>query len=343
QNMDANTVTTITPLHIAFQDGGNHVRAVLDGDKVVGILLMRHLLEQAASGHDIYSLAARDVMETTVISLTQSNNGLHIARLFFQHHMKSLVMLDKHGAFVHHMNAQEAIANLPRSLLGFFQPVQNMMIKHPKTTLAHATLMQVLETWLLTPVSCLIVCDELGHPEGMLSESDILQWILAGRPKAKVQDYMNSPIVTMPENSSLGQVWEAMQCNHVSKMGITHQHGVLSGLVTATDILVALCASQLETFAQYTCPDDVDIMLEWSKGGMVMAVKDSIVKRFGFANDELVGLHWQEGCQAPVVAELLRLKPNETMDILWEVDGAALPFTANRDAEQAIMYWRLKA
>lgn len=340
--MDANTVTTLTPLHIAFQDGGNHVRAVLDEGKVVGILLMRHILEQAASGHDIHMMAARDVMETAFVSMVESNNGLHTARLFRQFRMKSLVIKDGQGGFVKHTNAQEAIASLPSSLMGFFQPVQHIMVKSPKLTSTHRQLSDVLETWLLTPVSCLIVCDDSGKVEGMLSESDVLRWILAGSPKAEVSDYMHSPALTMPEKASLGQVWQEMQNNDVSKMVIVDAHGSLAGLVTATDVLVALCDSQLDTFEQYRCPDDVDMMLEWSKGGMVMAVKESIVQRFGFDSDELVGLRWQEGCDAPVTKALLALKGNESLDIVWELDGAGLPFQATRDAEQAIMYWRLK-
>jgi len=340
--MDANTVTTITPLHIAFQDGGNHVRAVLDEGKVVGILLMRHILEQAASGHDIQAMAARDVMETDIISMVESNNGLHIARLFHQFRMKSLVVSNNKGGFVQHINAQEAIASLPTSLVGFFQPVRKIMIQSPHVTSAHFQLSEALETWILTPVSCLIVCDDAGKLEGMLSESDVLRWILAGSPEAEVSDYMHTPVLSMPENSSLGQVWQSMQDKDVSKMVIVNEHSLLAGLVTATDVLVALCDSQLDTFEQYRCPDDVDMMLEWSKGGMVMAVKESIVQRFGFDSDELVGLRWQEGCDASVTKALLGLKRNESLDIVWELDGAGLPFQATRDAEQAIMYWRLK-
>ncbi|MDQ6953331.1 MAG: CBS domain-containing protein [Mariprofundaceae bacterium] len=340
--MDANTVTTLTPLHIAFHDGGKHVRAVLDEGKVVGILLMRQLLEQAASGHDIHKMAARDIMETDIISMIQSNNGLHIARLFRQFRMKSLIMTDDQGGFVHHMDAQEAIASLPSSLLGFFQPVHQMMVVSPKTTQANMLLSDVLETWLLTPMSCLIVCDEEGRAEGMLSESDVLRWVLAGRPAASVGDYMHAPTITSSDRSNLGQVWGVMKAQNISKMVIEDHQGMVSGLVTATDILVALCSSQLETFEQYACPDDVDMMLEWSKAGMVMAVKNSIVQRFGFKNDELVGLRWKEGCADDVIRSLLHLKRHESLDILWEIDGAALPFEASRDAEQAIMYWRLK-
>jgi len=339
--MDENTVTTLTPLHIAFKDGGKHVRAVLDEGKVVGILLMRQVLEQAASGHDIQSMAARDVMETNMVSMVESTNGLHIARLFHQFCMKSLLVKDAKGGFVRHINAQEAIAHLPTSLLGFFQPVHNIMVTSPQTISAHVQLSEALETWVLNPVSCLVVCDAEGKPEGMLSESDVLRWVLKDRPDAHVCDYMSEPVASMLETSSLGQVWQAMQTDDVSKMVIVNQQGELAGLVTATDVLVALCRSQLDTFTQYSCPDDADMMLEWSKGGMIMAVKESIVQRFGFVSDELVGLHWQEGCDDAVVKALLGLKRNDSMDILWELDGAALPFTATRDDEQAIMYWRL--
>jgi len=341
--MDANTVTPLTPLNIAFNDSGNHVRAVIEEDQVVGILLMRHLLEQVASGHNIHTLAARDVMQTEIISMEQSNNALHAARLFTKHRMKSLVIHDTQGKFLRHINATEAIAALPTSLMGFFMSIQQVMVRHPLTTTADTLLTDVIETWLLHPVSCLIVCNEKHEPIAMLSESDILTWIQHENPSsAHVSDYMQSPLISISHALNLRQTWEIMQEKKVAKIAIADDDGALVGLATATDLLIALCQSQLDTFAQYHCPDDVDMMLEWHKGGLIMAVSDGILARFGLERDEVVGLPWQDGCDTSMVQALLALKRDETLQILWEVDGAALPFVASRDTEQAMMWWRLQ-
>jgi hypothetical protein len=58
-------------------------------------------------------------------------------------------------------------------------------------------------------------------------------------------------------------------------------------------------------------------------------------------SEECVGLCWQNGCHKDVVKSLLALGKNEQYELLWEVDGAALPFIAMRDPEQAIMWWKL--
>ncbi len=341
--MDANTVSPLTPLHIAFKDGGQHVRAVVDEGKVVGIILMRHLLEQAAAGRDIQQLAARDVMQTDIVATQQCNNRLHIAQLFLQHRMKSLILTDKQGHFLRHMIAQEVITALPTSLFGFFQPVSQMMIQNPKTTSADTRMSQVIETWLLTPLSCLIVCNEAHEAMGMLSESDVLRWILSGKPDmAKVADYMYAPVVAMAQQDFVYDVWGRMKSEDISKMILLDGNQKLVGLVTATDILIALCRSQWDTFKQFHCPEEMDMALEWSKDGMVMAAKDSIIQRFGLSKDELVGLQWRDGCDEDTVRRLLELKRDESMELLWEIEGAALPFVATRDSEQAVMWWRLQ-
>ena len=84
------------------------------------------------------------------------------------------------------------------------------------------------------------------------------------------------------------------------------------------------------------------MLLEWHKGGMIMAVNDKVLQCFGMQADEMIGLHWQDGCSSKHQKALLQLKYGEEQDILWDLGGAALPFVATRDREQPIMWWRLK-
>jgi len=340
--MDQHRVSPRTPLHIAFKDGGNHARVVIEDDSITGILLMSSILECYAAGYDVKKLAACDTMISDFISMQESENHLQVARLFAEHKIKSLLITDRNGKFLRHMTAPDVIETLPASLVINFQPVRRIMIQNPIYISESTSLQEATEKWQLNRISCLIVCDNEQHVVGILSESDVLRWILNGHKNSTLQDYMTAPVITLSDKSSIRETWLHMQQHKVMKIALTNEQGKLTGLITATDILVALCQSVLDTFACYRCADQGDLMLEWRKGGMIMAVSDTLLTCFGMKHEECVGLCWQNGCSQEVESKLLRLGKGEEMHVLWEVDGAALAFIATRDREQAIMWWKLQ-
>jgi len=340
--MDDYTVSPLTPLHMAFSRGGSQARTVIDDGKIVGVLLMRALIEHTAAGRDIHTMAVRDAMPSDVICMEESVNGLQAARLFVEHKMKSLTLIDPQGHFVRSLEATSSIAKLPSNLSGFLQPIHQIMINNPKTTQADVAMDKAIETWLLHSVSCLAVCDDDSDLVGMLSETDVVRWILAGCATATVADYMTSPVVSVAKQATVRQVWDDMCERHVRRVLVRDDDGRLAGLVTATDVLVLLCQNLLDTFSAYHCPDDVDVMLEWRKDGMIAAISGKVLACFGATEEELVGLRWQAGCTKEIVDSLMNLELGEEQDVLWEIDGAALPFVATRDSEQSIMWWRLK-
>jgi len=340
--MDQYIVSPLTPLNIAFKDGGSHVRAVVEDGKTLGILLMRDILGHHAAGRDIHKMAASDAMISDFICMQESGNHLQAARLFADHKIKSLLISDHHGCFLRNIDAPEVIQSLPSSLLAFFQTASNIMTHNPVLISADATLQDANEKWLLYRISCLIVCNDENIALGILSESDVLRWILDGSHASNLADYMSSSVITMDQSSSVRQVWDMMLSHHIMKIVMTDTDGKVSGLVTATDVLVSLCQSLLDTFSCYHCPDDVDLMMEWRKDGMVMAVSQRVLDCFGMSSEECIGLSWQDGCKKEDINALLCLGRDEQHDLLWEIDGAALPFVVKRDTEQAIMWWRLK-
>ncbi len=339
--MDRYTVSPLTPLHLAFAKDGSHARTVVEDGKILGIVLMRDILGHAAAGRDIRKMAVEDAMIKDVISIEQSHNNLQMAKLFTQHKMKSLVIRDTHGKFLCHKNAPEIIQSLPHSLLGYFQKLQTIMCHHPRHIDIQANMVDACDQWLLNRISCLVVCEH-EKVVGMLSESDVMRWLLEGSPESNVADYASSPAITLSPEHTVQQAWQTMNEKQVMKLIITDNKHALLGLVTATDMIVALCQSLLDTFSCYQCPDDVDMLLEWHKGGMIMAVNEKVLQCFGMQADEMVGLHWQDGCSGKHQEALLQLKCGEEQDILWDLGGAALPFVATRDSEQPIMWWRLK-
>lgn len=324
-------------LHDAFATGLGHARTVVHGKKVVGMVLMRDVIGCVASGADPNMVMVADIMNKTPISITETGNKLAIARKFVHHRIKSLVVTDDEGNYVCDLNPPEAIASLPTGLMGFFQPAERCMIRDPYDISADHGMQEALKRLADHQVSCLLVHDFTGETVGLISESDVVSWIIENQPTQRVSDRMGSPVACMSDQSNLMQVWAEMNTMKVLKMVLLHCDGSVSGLITATDVLCALSQSMLDNFARYHCPNDADMMLEWHKGGMIMAVSDTLLEKLGCQRDGLVGLDWAEGLEELITSNLLGLGARSDMEVTWK----GVSFRARRDTEQPMMWWSL--
>lgn len=337
---EQHTTTPDTLLSQVFKQCSNHALTVLQDGEIVGVLQMRDFLMASVQYEVIDDLLVSDYMTEDVISLENTKNSIQIARKFANHKIKSLI-ISEHGKYVKCLEPQDAIIMLPRSLLGFFQPANQNMIVNPYTITADAKVHEGISLMARCRISCLPVIDDAGKAIGMFSESDAVQCVYAKQVDVNIGEVMTQPALTFASTASLRQCWDFMADTKVMKLLMVHGDGRLHGLLTVTDILVGLCRSLLSTFQAYHCPDNADMMLEWRKDGMIMAVSEGIHARLGYSAEELIGLHWHGGCSEEDYDSLLTLPKGETHAFLWELEGAALPFIASRDDEQASMFWRL--
>ncbi len=324
-------------LQDAFTTGVDHAHTVVDGTQVVGMVLMRDLIACVTTGGNANTVMVGDVMNKTPISIIETRNTLAKARKFVQHRIKSLVITDEAGNYIRDLDPPEAIAMLPTGLMGFFQPAERCMIRDPYDVTADHGMDEALKRLAEYKVSCLLVHDFRGESVGMISESDVTRWIVEGQRTVKVSDWMSSPVASMSDQSNLMQVWNEMTAMKVLKMVMVNYNGVVSGLITATDILCALSQSMLDNFSYYRCPDNADMMLEWHKGGMIMAVSDAMGTALGCEIDDLIGLTWGPDVEEVAASSMLGLGAQSEMTIEWK----GLKFMVKRDVEQPMMWWSL--
>jgi|UPI0003802559 predicted transcriptional regulator len=336
-------VRSDTRLSDAFATGDAHARTVVDGQRVIGMLLMRDLLAKAAEGIAPDTITVADVMHGMPVTIQSTHNKLAMARTFAEHRIKSLVITDDAGNYVRDLDPPEAIASLPSGLMGFFQPAERCMIRKPYGIDADSSMADVLQRMVEHKVSCLLVRDNSGTTIGMISESDVTLWVIEGQAAQSVSDRMSSPIASMPEQSNLMQVWSEMNAMQVMKMVLVDYNGAVSGLITATDVLCALCQSMLDNFARYQCPKEADMMMEWHKGGMIMAVSDALLEKLGCERNELLGLAWGDGLDGDCCDSLLGMSGKAEVSIAWLHHNQETPinFIAKRDLEQPMMWWSL--
>jgi len=327
----------------AFVTGEAHSRTVVDDHRVIGILLMRDLLAKAANGIAPDTITVADVMNTTPITIHTTHNKLAMARIFVEHRVKSLVVTDDAGNYLRALDPPEAIASLPSGLMGFFQPAERCMVRNPYAIGTDSSMNDVLQRMVEHKVSCLLVHDNSGTTVGMISESDVSRWVIEGQAAEPVSSRMSSPIASMSDQSNLMQVWSEMNAMQVMKMVLVDYNGAVSGLITATDVLCALCQNMMDKFAHYRCPKQADMMMEWHKGGMIMAVSDALLQQLGCERDELLGLEWHTGMDSHCQESLLAMGGQAELQVQWQhhEQKEATSFVAKRDLEQPIMWWSL--
>jgi len=88
-------------------------------------------------------------------------------------------------------------------------------------------------------IGSLVVTGSDG-PVGIITERDILRKVTGARAdpgKVKVKDVMSSPLISIPEETSVGDAAKKMIDNRIKRLGVTDTDGALAGLVTMTDIV----------------------------------------------------------------------------------------------------------
>lgn len=90
-------------------------------------------------------------------------------------------------------------------------------------------------------ISCVIVQDT-DHPIGIITERDIVHKVvnkIKNIKKAKVEDIMNAPLVTVSSDTGLEDASKIMQSAGIRRIAVVDE-GILKGVVTETDLVKEL-------------------------------------------------------------------------------------------------------
>ncbi|MDX8394474.1 MAG: CBS domain-containing protein [Mariprofundales bacterium] len=327
-----------TSLEDAFLNTTLHAIPVVKNTKLIGLLLMRDVLAVFIAGKDLQKETAGAHMQKQVVTVSKSPNILQKARMFSTHRIKTLITTDEHGQPDSNLGPERIIDTFPSTILGFFQPVRNVMINSVLTSTPTTSVPEAMQQMVQRRLSCMVICDA-KTVVGMISESDFLRNV--NRNDLQVSDIMTAPVQCAPDYYNLGQVWADMKQYRVMKMPVVNMFDELCGLLTTTDLLVALSNSLLQTFARHRCPEGVDMLVEWNASGMVMAVSNRVLEKLACAIEDLVGLQWENGCENDTVSMLLACPKNISQTLEWTYMGRTIKFIANRDNEHATMRWVL--
>lgn len=90
--------------------------------------------------------------------------------------------------------------------------------------------------------SSVVIINELKHPEGIITERDIVRRLVFESKDAKLTkaaDIMSSPLITLNDDSHIYDAAMIMSKHSIRRLPIVKDN-VLLGIVTATDLVRAL-------------------------------------------------------------------------------------------------------
>lgn len=92
-------------------------------------------------------------------------------------------------------------------------------------------------------IHSLVVSKSPENPQyGIVTSTDISDKIIAGErnpAEMRVRDIMNTPLITVRQDSSLQECSKLMKEHHIHHLPVTDDAGSLVGMISATDFLVA--------------------------------------------------------------------------------------------------------
>lgn len=98
-------------------------------------------------------------------------------------------------------------------------------------------------------ISCVIIANEKYHPEGIVTERDMVRRVLNNRldPGAtKLSEIMSSPVMTMSPEKRITEAINLMTKYHFRRSVIADDKGKLLGILTQSDLLSEISKVQKE-------------------------------------------------------------------------------------------------
>lgn len=147
--------------------------------------------------------------------------------------------------------------------------VENVMVKNVKSVLPDIAVSQALETLLQNKISGLPVIDKDNKLKGMLTEKEILLYILPGylkkvgsfvyqdNPKVignkvkellqdkKVSDIMRTQIITVKPDAPLSEVARTMMTEKVRRIPVVDDQEKVIGIVAREDVVRAFMRGEI--------------------------------------------------------------------------------------------------
>ncbi|MCX7670854.1 MAG: CBS domain-containing protein, partial [Anaerolineae bacterium] len=267
---------------------------VLEGGRVVGIITGGDLLQRAGMGlrlsvqrslppaelaAQLRELAAQrktaaDIMSRPVITVRADARVSDAVALMTRERIKRLPVVDEQGALVGIVSRLDVLAAaasgaagaeaLPALQPGAGQVARDVMFRDVPTVAPDASLSEVVDRLLATPLRRVVVVDEARRVLGIIVDDDLLARVRGGvAPRVwsalvgrlargsaepldltgRAADVMERQVYTVTEDAALADVLRVMLEHRVKRIVVTDAQGRLAGMVDRAALLDSISSA----------------------------------------------------------------------------------------------------
>jgi CBS domain-containing protein len=217
--------------------GAKRIGSMIVDGQPQGIVTERDLLSKVvAKDKDPTQVKVKDVMSSPLITIEPTATIKDAAQTMIA--QKGRLAVFRQEKLVGIITAGDLIKSLPQSPETLLK-IDSVMTKRVITASSNTTVEAVAKIMGEKRIGSVIVTRR-GKPYGIFTERDLLTTFLTrGKPlKTKVGGAASSPLITIPQGSSVHQAALTMTLKHIKRLPVL-KDGAIVGIITARDLVEA--------------------------------------------------------------------------------------------------------
>ena len=210
---------------------------VLAHGEPIGILTERDIVFAANWLLGQPDLLIKEVMNKPVMTASEDMSVAQAYRVFNQHNIRHLVVLDAHLDMVGIFTQTDLVRSLREEAFAGVSDLIELMTSKILNVARDVPARYALSLMARRSVSCVVVVED-SIPVGMFTERDVVRCVADGidLTTATVGDVMSSSIVTAPMTTAPHATIGMMREKTVRRVLVVDDLGGVAGILTQTDI-----------------------------------------------------------------------------------------------------------
>lgn len=214
---------------------------VTEKDRPVGILTERDLVRNISRDRISANTNVSNFMGQPPIVAPQNMLYLEGYHLCAEHGIRHLILVDNKGILTGVVTETDFMDHLGLDAYVELKPVSGVMTRRPLTVNEDQPISDAWDLMSAHDISCVVVERE-GRPVGILSERDMVH-LSQSRDNDSgglIGEMMSGPVITITAGESLHEAASVMREQHIRRLVVVDDDGMLAGIVTAHDVVKGL-------------------------------------------------------------------------------------------------------
>ena len=240
-----NVVTVAPDISLAeavfkMSNGQTSCLVAIDGERPIGIITARDVLNLASRNLDFNTSSIRDVMRPPVCMAIGELNTFEAYQALSANKTRYIIATGDNGSVKGIVSNSDILNNLNLEF-GEARRISRVMSTPVHTVQKDASLLEALEVIIRKSIGCVVV-EEERRPIGIVTENDITSMIdrMKNLEEIKVFDVMGKYPAIIDEMTPVHEAARIMSLKGHSHLIVVDERGLISGLISQKDIVNGL-------------------------------------------------------------------------------------------------------